>query len=88
MRLPARSSDRRGSCWQPAPWFRSTSPALFAKHFLNFADLEGYGGAFVRGARNTLTLALAGELGGILIGLILGVLTLSRRRSVRAPARI
>ena len=35
-------------------WFRSTSPALFAKHFLNFADLEGYGGAFVRGARNTL----------------------------------
>ena len=50
-------------------WFRSTSPALFAKHFLNFADLEGYGGAFVRGARNTLTLALAGELGGIVIGL-------------------
>jgi His/Glu/Gln/Arg/opine family amino acid ABC transporter permease subunit len=69
-------------------WFRATSPGLFSKHFLNFDDLEGYGGAFVRGARNTLTLALAGELGGIVIGLVLGVLTLSQRRSVRAPARI
>jgi His/Glu/Gln/Arg/opine family amino acid ABC transporter permease subunit len=69
-------------------WFRSASPGLFAKHFLNFADLEGYGGAFVRGARNTLIMAFAGELGGIVIGLILGVLTLSSRRSVRAPARI
>lgn len=69
-------------------WFRSTSPGLFAKHFLNFADLEGYGSAFLRGARNTLTLALAGELGGIVIGLVLGVLTLSHRRSIRAPARI
>ena len=32
-------------------WFRSATPGLFAKHFLNFADLQGYGGAFVRGAR-------------------------------------
>lgn len=69
-------------------WFRATSPGLFSKHFLNFADLEGYGGAFIRGARNTLTLAFAGELGGIAIGLVLGVLTLSQRRAVRAPARI
>ena len=69
-------------------WFRSVSPGLFAKHFLNFADLHGYGGAFLRGIRNTLVLAFAGELGGIVIGLILGVLTLSERRVVRAPARI
>jgi polar amino acid transport system permease protein len=69
-------------------WFRSASPGLFAKHFLNFADLEGYGGAFVRAAGKTLTLAFGGELGGIVIGLILGVLTLSSRRVVRAPARI
>jgi polar amino acid transport system permease protein len=69
-------------------WFRSVSPGLFAKHFLNFADLHGYGGAFLRGIRNTLVLAFAGEMGGIVIGLILGVLTLSERRSVRAPARI
>jgi His/Glu/Gln/Arg/opine family amino acid ABC transporter permease subunit len=69
-------------------WFRSVSPGLFAKHFLNFADLQGYGGAFLRGIRNTLVLAFAGEMGGIVIGLVLGVLTLSERRSVRAPARI
>jgi His/Glu/Gln/Arg/opine family amino acid ABC transporter permease subunit len=69
-------------------WFRSVSPGLFAKHFLNFADLHGYGGAFLRGIRNTLVLAFAGEMGGIVIGLVLGVLTLSERRSVRAPARI
>jgi His/Glu/Gln/Arg/opine family amino acid ABC transporter permease subunit len=69
-------------------WFRSASPGLFAKHFLNFADLQGYGGAFLRGIRNTVVLAFAGELGGIVIGLILGVLTLSKRWVVRAPARM
>jgi His/Glu/Gln/Arg/opine family amino acid ABC transporter permease subunit len=69
-------------------WFRSASPGLFAKHFLNFADLEGYWGSFVRAATKTLTLAFAGELGGIVIGLVLGVLALSSRRVVRAPARI
>jgi polar amino acid transport system permease protein len=60
---------------------------LFAKHFLNFADLQGYGGAFVQGARNTIILAFAGEMGGIMIGLVLGILVLSKRRAVRAPAR-
>ena len=69
-------------------WFRSGEPALFAKHFLNIADLEGYGAAFARGARNTLILAFAGELGGIVIGLVLGVLTLSPYAAVRAPARM
>jgi His/Glu/Gln/Arg/opine family amino acid ABC transporter permease subunit len=68
-------------------WFRSATPGLFAKHFLNFADLQGYGGAFVRGAKNTLILAFAGEMGGIVIGLVLGILVLSQRRAVRAPAR-
>src|SRR5512132_1620003 len=68
-------------------WFRSATPGLFAKHFLNFADLQGYGGAFVRGAKNTLILAFTGEMGGIVIGLVLGILVLSQRRAVRAPAR-
>ncbi len=68
--------------------FRSADPTLFTKHFLNFADLQGYGGVFIRGALNTLILAFVGELGGIVIGLILGVLTLSQYRAVRAPARI
>src|SRR5262245_3322514 len=48
-------------------WFRSASPGLFAKHFLNFADLEGYWGSFVRAATRTLALAFGGELGGIVI---------------------
>ncbi len=69
-------------------WFRAGTPGLFAKHFLNFADLEGYGGAFLLGARNTLILAFLGELGGIIIGLVLGMLSLSQRGAVRAPARI
>ena len=77
---PARSRDHRGgarrrrrSSWRSLIlWFRSATPGLFAKHFLNFADLEGYGGAFVRGATNTLILAFAGEIGGIVIGLVLG----------------
>ena len=33
-------------------------------------------------------MAFGGELGGIVIGLVLGVLALSSRRVVRAPARI
>ena len=50
MRSPARSSGSQGILLALAIlWFRSVSPGLFAKHFLNFADLEGYGGAFVRG---------------------------------------
>lgn len=69
-------------------WFRSVSPGLFGKSFLSFADLHGYLWPFLRGMRNTLVLAFTGELGGIVIGLILGVLTLSERRVVRAPARI
>jgi polar amino acid transport system permease protein len=32
-------------------------------------------------------LAFAGEMGGIMIGLVLGILVLSKRRAVRAPAR-
>jgi polar amino acid transport system permease protein len=34
-----------------------------------------------------LILAFAGEMGGIVIGLVLGILVLSQRRAVRAPAR-
>ena len=34
-----------------------------------------------------MILAFAGEMGGIVIGLVLGILALSQRRAVRAPAR-
>ena len=35
--------------------------------------------------RNTIILAFAGEIGGIVIGLVLGVLTLSERRRSGLP---
>ena len=68
-------------------WFREGRPDLIAKNFLNWGVLEGYGYQFLRAARNTLILAIGGELGGIVIGLVLAVLVVSQRRAVRAPAR-
>ena len=69
-------------------WFREGRPDLIAKNFLNWGVLEGYGYQFLRAARNTLILAIGGELGGIVIGLVLAVLVISKRRAVRAPARV
>jgi His/Glu/Gln/Arg/opine family amino acid ABC transporter permease subunit len=68
-------------------WLRAGDPDTFSRHFLNFEKWEGYGGAFVRGAKNTVMLAFVGEAGGIVLGLVLAVLVLSERRVVRAPAR-
>ncbi|MEA2447143.1 MAG: hypothetical protein QOK47_780, partial [Actinomycetota bacterium] len=69
-------------------WFRTGEHLLtFARNFLNFKLLEGAWSGFVTGAVNTLQLAFGGEIGGIVIGLILSVLVLSERRVVRAPAR-
>jgi His/Glu/Gln/Arg/opine family amino acid ABC transporter permease subunit len=68
--------------------FRAGNPDFFAKHFLNFEVLRGYGGAFLTGAKNTIFLAFVGEVGGVILGLILSILVLSKRRVVRAPARV
>jgi polar amino acid transport system permease protein len=62
-------------------------PERFAFHFLNFQVLKGFGGAFVNGAKNTLFLAFIGEMGGVILGLVLAILVLSKRRVVRALAR-
>src|SRR5690349_17681245 len=73
-------------------WFRATYTLfIFVQNFLNFTVLHGYiwgPGGFVWGARNTLLLALGGEIGGIVIGLTLSLFTLSNRKVVRAPARV
>jgi polar amino acid transport system permease protein len=58
-------------------------------HFFNWGALEGYGWTlFAKAASNTLILAFVGELGGIVLGLLLAVLVLSKRAVVRAPARV
>ncbi|MDQ3878631.1 MAG: amino acid ABC transporter permease [Actinomycetota bacterium] len=68
-------------------WFRSGELTTFAQNFFNFQVLHGHLGAFLTGMRNTIVLAFGGEIGGILIGLMLAMLALSSRKVVRAPAR-
>jgi polar amino acid transport system permease protein len=69
--------------------FRAGRPELFAKHFLNFTVLTGYfPGAFFAAMKNTIVLAVGGEVGGIVIGVVLAMLVISSRRAVRAPARV
>ena len=67
-------------------WFRSGNVGRFARNFLNVDVLQGSFDGFARGAVNTVKLAFVGEFGGIAIGLVLAVLGISARRTVRAPA--
>ena len=69
-------------------WFRSGNVGTFARNFLNAEILEGSMDGFMRGIVNTLKLAFVGEFGGIVIGIVLAVLAISARRTVRAPARV
>ena len=68
-------------------FFRAGDMATFTRNFLNFELLEGRIDEFINGAKNTIYLAFGGEFGGIVIGLILAMLALSKRKVVRAPAR-
>jgi His/Glu/Gln/Arg/opine family amino acid ABC transporter permease subunit len=68
-------------------WLRAGNPDRFTFHFLNFEKWEGYGGAFVRGAKNTVILAFVGEAGGVVHGLDHADKLIYARRVVRAPAR-
>jgi His/Glu/Gln/Arg/opine family amino acid ABC transporter permease subunit len=67
-------------------WFRSGDVLIFARNFFNFTFLEGSMDGFIRGAKNTLLLAFAGEALGVAIGLSLALLMISKHRVVRAPA--
>ena len=69
-------------------WFRSGDLLFpFVRNVLNFTYLRGTFTLFVEAALRTLYMAFLGEAGGIVIGLILALFTLSKRRVVRAPAR-
>jgi polar amino acid transport system permease protein len=69
-------------------WFRQSGELLiFVHNFLDFPVISGWWGTFVSGAKNTILLAFTGEIGGIILGLLLALFTLSKQRVVRAPAR-
>lgn len=70
--------------------FTRGNMVVFARNFLNFSDITGPFGvhAFVEGMKNTIELALASGLFGIVIGLLVAVLLISKRAVVRAPARL
>jgi polar amino acid transport system permease protein len=59
---------------------------IFARNFLNFTFLEGSLDGFLSGMKNTIILAFGGELLGIVIGLSLALLMISKHRTARAPA--
>jgi polar amino acid transport system permease protein len=67
-------------------WFRSGDILIFTRNFFNFTFLEGSMAGFIRAGKNTVILAFAGEVLGIVIGLTLAMLVLSKHRVVRAPA--
>ena len=69
-------------------WFRKGDTATFAYQFLNFSLLSGQLGPLLNGMKNTILLALIGEAGGLVIGLLLALLSLAKYRAARAPARV
>lgn len=68
--------------------FSEGDVSIFAINFLNFESPNQQIEAFVYGAKNTLILALSSELLGILLGLVLAIFAISKRKVVRAPARV
>jgi polar amino acid transport system permease protein len=68
--------------------FRTGETYIILNNFLNLDYLKGTFGLFLRGAKNTLILAVGGEIGGIIIGIALALLAISERKVVRAPARV
>jgi polar amino acid transport system permease protein len=68
--------------------FRTGDPEIFVRNFVDIEQLRGLGDAFIRGALNTLILAFGGQLLGMVIGLTLAMLALSKRAVIRAPARL
>jgi polar amino acid transport system permease protein len=59
----------------------------FVTNYLDIERIKPEIDAFVNGAKNTVILAVVSQFFGIIIGLILSVLAVSKRAVVRAPAR-
>jgi polar amino acid transport system permease protein len=75
-----RKAGRRTIAWAAAVGFLLGS----AWQIMNLAEVP----SFVRGAKNTLVLSGWGALLGFGLGLLIALLTMSKRAVVRAPARI
>jgi His/Glu/Gln/Arg/opine family amino acid ABC transporter permease subunit len=60
----------------------------FAQNFMNFEDVRGLTGAFVRGVKNTVILAVCAFGLSMVIGLPMSCLLISTHAVVRAPARV
>ena len=69
-------------------WFSHTDVEKFALNFANCDQVSHQISAFLTGAKNTILLAAGGEFFGIMLGLVLVILAVSRRAVVRAPARV
>ncbi len=69
-------------------WFVAADVQTFADVYLDLRRLPPVVGDFVNGAKNTLILALTSEFFGVVLGLFLAVFVISKRRVVRAPARL
>jgi His/Glu/Gln/Arg/opine family amino acid ABC transporter permease subunit len=69
-------------------WAAGSSPEKFITQFLNINALKVDQAFLYRGMVITLIMALGSELIGIVLGLGLSLLTISKRTAVRAPARV
>jgi len=69
-------------------WFSGGNVEVFALNYLDFAALAPHMDTFLNAIKNTVFLAFTGQFFGIVLGLILAVLAISKRAVVRAPARI
>lgn len=69
-------------------WAIHSSPEKFITQFLNVESLKQDRTYLFRGLFITLFMALTSEFLGIVLGLFLSLLTISKRTAVRAPARI
>jgi polar amino acid transport system permease protein len=69
-------------------WFIRSAPEKSITQFLNIEALKVDKTFLLRGLVITLFMALAAEFLGIVLGLVLSLLTISKRTAVRAPARV
>jgi His/Glu/Gln/Arg/opine family amino acid ABC transporter permease subunit len=58
---------------------------FLVRQYFNLDAIDGLGPFLLRGAYNTLRLAVLGEIGGVVIGLLVALVVVSHRRIVRAP---